>query len=319
MNKKDINTAETKRGHFWQNFFGLAHTDGKETAPTLKFNTAVDPYTYNHDDYSTELFPYQAEIIEGGYEDDWRDALKDIDAGVWAYSTHKDILRRRVIYTASKTSLNSVQLNNPEREAASTAHIEIKQASDRPVFILFKVDNSHLVTNSNYDQEVRVRFDDDDIVLYTWKRNKGKLGSRIDSINLYDEADRFLHRLKTAKYMLIEFCFYKVHGKEGLDHEEVFIFDVSGLEWAHETRRLEQVDSTTSVNVDVDADNADDDIDYLKDFEDPNFDFEDEKFEEPSTPIFAEGKVIDAQNPESTNSNVQIQEDNTDNDRFLRM
>lgn len=332
---KNITTPTKERNSFWQNFFGSGDKVGTEVAiptPKLKLNGTSSTYGYNANEYNAQLFPYQAEIVAGGYEDNWREELKDFDAGEWLYRTHKDILRKRVVYIASKTSLNSVQIKKPTEEA-NTLSIEIKQASDRPLCISLQVDGSHLV-DSNYKNEIQVRFDDDDAVTYRWEKDCGFRS--IDTIHIYEDAGDLFARLRTAKYMIIEVCFYTIYGRNGNHHYEVFIVDVSDLEWVHETRRLGQTDSSSL----IEAADADDDPKYLESFvgepeeleiEDFEIDaafeaafeepleepLEEEAFEEPAIHVFTKEEVANSQNPESKlasdDTDVQIRESDTDN------
>lgn len=324
MSKTKPITTDQPRPSFWQNFFGVANKSSTAVAlpaPALKFSGNSTKHNYDASDYDEKQFPYQAQIVEGGYEDNWREELAGIDAGEWSYETHKDIMRKRVVYVAAKTSLNAVQIEDPENPPA-TLDVVIKQASDRPPFITLKVEGSHIV-RSNYRGDLQIRFDDNEPIGCELEKSNGYL--TIDTVHIYKDAELLVAQIKNAKYMLIELCFYKVYGKNKRDHHEVFVVDVSDLEWEHEIRRLAIPDSSildvtadtnTDVPADDDADAYEDDIADIGDFEEPDLG---DDLEEPVVYVFAEDRVIDPADAGENNAAGDVQPQASDDDKGMQM
>lgn len=245
----------TKQVGLWQKIFG-------SNMAFLK-NPIDKEYTYEHGEYDLDLFPASAEIVEGGYVDDWRDNLEGLVDSSWVYRDHKDILRRRIIYFAEKTSLNIAPIpNSYNPDKASPLTIEIRQPSDRLSCVALKLVDGHITTNSKNKSLLHVRFDDDEIECYEWDKS----GSDIGTVIIYKDADKLIERLKNAKHAVFELPLYI----RGETTDVPFIFDLSGLVWEHKTRLVDSVTTTPSIDKKVEKRETDeDDFDNALEFEEP--------------------------------------------------
>lgn len=179
---------------------------------------------YNSADYEESLFPTKAALTDASYESDWRDELKEVHNSEWLYSQHIDEMRKRVVYFASKISLNSVAFASPyDVEGGSFLSIELRQASDRPSAIALTITKGQITSNRQHQHIINVKFDDGDIESYSWHKSNADR----KTIVIYEGAGKFIDKLKNSKHIMIEMTFYSDSSYE----DAVFKFDVSGLVW----------------------------------------------------------------------------------------
>ena len=254
---------------------------------------------YDPMEYSEHLFPTDenANSVKTTYQGDWRDDIGDTEAGEWVYEQHRDEMRERLVDVAIKPSLNSVYFEKPYREeGGSVLSIELRQPSDRPPLVALTITKGMITSDGNHDKILNVRFDGGPMESYEWHRYKGGLhGPAV----IYKDADKFIEKLKAARYIMIGLCFYA-----GRDYDSlVFKFDVSGLVWDHSPKT---VDAAPVYDIDLDEPVSLEDPIELEEpieLEDPI------EFEEPivfEEPVF-DDEVIVVSEDDTTTSDTAVE------------
>lgn len=136
---------------------------------------------------------------------------------LWKYSQSEDKMTGDKRYFAECKSTNTIDLGSPWHDV--TATIVIRNMDNKNVAIL-QLSNGNFMSNFMGDKNLRVKFDDEDPVLYGYSNAAdGDLG-----IIFISNPSQVITKIKGSKKLMVEATFFDV-GKKIME------FDIEGLKW----------------------------------------------------------------------------------------
>ena len=141
-------------------------------------------------------------------------------ASVWNYIEDEDKMTNEKHHYATASSTNELEFNFPYA-GGSTFELGILNRGQGNN-VKLAVSKGQFMPSIMNDKTVRVKFDDDKPVNYTYVMPSD--GS--SDVIFINNENKFIARLKAAKKLMIEAEFFQ----EG---NQIIYFDVSGLAWEH--------------------------------------------------------------------------------------